>query len=122
MVKEIDILLRAADKDCAVVDKTSHVLWTRAELEEASRVGCYPDEDRLAPPGESVRISGPYPGCPQQSGAPAESGKYRLVSQTEHFLIFAPPPLPAFPPLSSDNRGEMSGAAARRESGRPETT
>jgi hypothetical protein len=91
MVREIDILLRAANKDCAVVDKTSHVVWSRDELTEASRAGCFPDEDQLAPPGESADVSSPFPGCMQQFSRPAELDTYRLVGQTEHFLIFAPP-------------------------------
>lgn len=92
MTKEIDIVLRAAAKECAVVDKASHVLWTRADLQEAQSAGCYVDEDRLAPPGDLISVSGPYPGCMQQSSAAVECTRYRLVGQTEHFLIFAPPP------------------------------
>jgi hypothetical protein len=91
MPREIDILLQATSKGCAVVDKVSHVLWTREEFLEARAAGCYPDEDCLAPPTERAVISGPFPGCLQQFGAPAELTQYRLVGQTEHFLVFVPP-------------------------------
>ena len=90
MAREIDILVRAAGKECAVVDKTSHVPWSQDELLEAQRTGCYPDEDSLAPPSEPCVVNGPYPGCLQQHARPATFGNYRLVGQTEHFLIFAP--------------------------------
>jgi hypothetical protein len=90
MKREIDILLKAADKQCAVVDKLSHVLWTPDELRRAADAGCYADTDSLGPPAEPCAISGPYPGCLQQYAAPADVTRYRLVGQTEHFLIFAP--------------------------------
>jgi hypothetical protein len=89
--REIDILLKAADKHCAVVDKASHVLWTREELGRAREAGCYTHEDSLDPPAPTYAVSGPYPGCLQQFGAPVDVSLYRLVGQTEHFLIFAPP-------------------------------
>jgi hypothetical protein len=91
MAREIDILLQATSKGCAVVDKASHVLWTREEFLEARAAGCYPDEDCLAPPTERTAISGLFPGCLQQFSAPAELTHYRLVGQTEHFLVFVPP-------------------------------
>jgi hypothetical protein len=83
--------MEAAARGHAVVEKTSHVLWDREELAEACRVGCYPDPDQVAPPDGQVAVSGPFPGCLQQFAAPADLGDYRLVGQTEHFLIFAPP-------------------------------
>jgi hypothetical protein len=91
MAREIDILLQAASKGCAVVEKVSHVLWTREEFLQAREADCFPDEDRLAPPTDGVDISGPFPGCLQQFAAPADLTLYRLVGQTEHFLIFVPP-------------------------------
>lgn len=91
MAREIDLVLGAAGRGCLVVEKTSHVLWTGPELAAACRVGCYPDEDTLGPPTEHPAVSGPYPGCLQQTGAATDFGQYPLLGQTEHFLIFAPP-------------------------------
>jgi hypothetical protein len=90
-LKEIDILLRAADKSCAVVDKSSHVILTSEDLREASEAGCYFGEDVLGPPGEQCAISAPFPGCMQQLAAGVDVSQYRLIGQTQHFLIFAPP-------------------------------
>jgi hypothetical protein len=91
MTREIDILFLAASKGCAVVEKASHVLWTREDFLEAQKAGCYPDEDSLAPPTEGSAISRPFPGCLQQFSAPVDVMRYRLVGQTEHFLVFVPP-------------------------------
>jgi len=91
MAREIDILVRAAGKDCAVVDKVSHVLWSADELRAAQETGCYPDEDVLAPPSRLCAVDSPFPGCLQQHSRTAEWESYRLVGQTEHFLIFAAP-------------------------------
>jgi hypothetical protein len=95
MAREIDILLKAARKRCAVLDKASHVLWDCEELARAREAGCYPDDDWLAPPTKQVEVSGPFPGCLQQYAAAADFSSYSLVGQTEHFLIFAPPAAPA---------------------------
>jgi hypothetical protein len=89
--REIDIVLEAAEHDCAVVDKASHVVWTREELREAGEAGCFPDEDRLGMPDDCNTVSGPYPGCMQQQARPADLDRYRLVGATEHFLIFSAP-------------------------------
>lgn len=92
MPTAINILLEAAGKHGVVVDKASHVVWDHHELVAAAKAGCYPDDDRLAAPTGQVAVSGPFPGCLQQFGAPADLARYVLVGQTEHFLIFAPPP------------------------------
>jgi hypothetical protein len=91
VTREIDLLIEAAVGGRAVVDKASHVLWTHEELVKAGLAGCYPDEDRVAPPTGVEAASGPYPGCVQQHAAPTDLTWYRLLGQTEHFLIFAPP-------------------------------
>ena len=87
MGKEIDILMKAAGKSCAVVDKDSHVLWSLEELREARATGQFQEEDRILPPDQYLEVPGPFPGCLHQSGAVAS---YRIVGQTEHFVIFAP--------------------------------
>jgi hypothetical protein len=86
--KEIDILVEAARKQCAVVEKASHVLWTPEELAEARAAGLYQAESRLLSPDRQAAISGPYPGCCQQAGGLVGTASYRAVGQTEHFLIF----------------------------------
>jgi hypothetical protein len=91
MAREIDILVRAAGKECAIVDKESHVLWSQDELLQAQQIGCFRDEDSLAPPSEKTAVTSPYPGCVQQQSRTARFDGYRLVGQTEHFLVFAPP-------------------------------
>jgi hypothetical protein len=91
MAIEIDILAQAAGKGCAVIEKTSHRLWDKDDLVEAKGAGCFRDEDSLDEPPQQIDISGPYPGCLQQYAASAEAN-YRLVGQTKHFLVFAPPP------------------------------
>jgi hypothetical protein len=105
MAREIDILLQAASKGCAVVEKDSHILWSREEFLHARDAGCYADHDCLAPPTEGAAISGPFPGCLQQLAAPADLTRYRLVGQTEHFLIFVPPVPEAASP-AWDGRGQ----------------
>ena len=90
MTTEIDILVHAADKGCAIVEKESHQLWDSAELTEAAKLGGFAQEDSLEAPTEQVEISAPYPGCMQQSARPAQTEDYRLVGQTRHFLIFTP--------------------------------
>lgn len=78
MATEIRILVQAARKGCAVVEKSSRVLWAREELERAKEEGFFALEDRLAAPPE-VR----EPGASDMS-------QYHLVGQTRHFLIFVP--------------------------------
>jgi hypothetical protein len=86
MRKEIDILVRAAGKRCAVVDKASHEFWTPAMLSEAQHAGLFQDETDLFPPDRQTEVAGPLPG-----GDPLGPGqlRYRAVGQTRHFLIFA---------------------------------
>jgi hypothetical protein len=86
MRKEIDILVKAAGKSCAVVEKASHVLWTFEELVRAREAGQFQGEDRILAPDGLLEVNGPFPGCLQQTGAAAAG--YRPVGQTEHFVIF----------------------------------
>lgn len=89
MRREIDILVEAARKDCAVIDKASNVLWTYQDLLEARASGLYQDPGRLLPPDDSAGVTSPFPGCCQQSGAAARVGSYHQVGQTEHLVIFS---------------------------------
>jgi hypothetical protein len=88
MRKEIDILVEAARKQCAVVEKDSNVLWTQEDLEDARAAGRYQAESRLLSPDPEAAVTGPYPGCCQQAAAPPQARNYRAVGQTEHFIIF----------------------------------
>ena len=88
MRKEIDILVEAARKQCAVVEKASNVLWTREELADAHAAGLFQGEGRLLSPEGQTAVSGPFPGCCQQASAGPETRAYRAVGQTEHFVIF----------------------------------
>jgi hypothetical protein len=90
MLREIDILLRAASKGYLAIEKETHVSWRREELEEASRLGRFDEIDDVRPIGSSPDIASPFPACPQQFGA-GESD-YRLAAQTGHFFIFVPRP------------------------------
>jgi hypothetical protein len=90
MTAEIDILIHAADKGCAIVEKKSHQTWDNADLAEAAKAGRFAEEGSLDAPTEQVEISAPFPGCMQQSARSAESDDYDLVGQTRHFLIFRP--------------------------------
>lgn len=88
-MKEIDILLRANSKGCMIVDKQSHVLLEPEELLVAQRDRRYQEEDDFLAPGSQVEISGPFPGC-MQLGGDAKKFAFRIVGQTEHFIIFYP--------------------------------
>jgi hypothetical protein len=90
--KEIDILVEAARKECAVVEKASHLLWTCEDLREAAASGLYQGPDHLLPP-DGCGVSSPYPGCCQQIGMTAGSRDFHAVGQTEHFVIFTHLPL-----------------------------
>jgi hypothetical protein len=90
MTTEIDILVHAAEKGCAIVEKASHRLWDSAQLSEAAQAGRFAREDLLEAPTEQVEISAPYPGCMQQSARSPQTEDYRLLGQTRHFLIFTP--------------------------------
>jgi hypothetical protein len=89
MYREIDILLKAAAKDYAVIEKESHEHWTIDDLREAARAGSFLDNDFLGPPTDQTAISGVFPGCCQQQGAPSRFGQCALVGETSHFLIFS---------------------------------
>jgi hypothetical protein len=89
MRKEIDILIKAAAKRCPVVEKDSNLLWTADDLAEARATGRFQEESDLFPPDRQVAVSGVYPGCCQQLGAPPGARAYRPVGQTRHFIIFA---------------------------------
>src|SRR5437868_12433197 len=91
MRREIDILVEAARKQCAVVEKTSNLLWTHAELAEARAAGLYQGESSLRSPDGRMAVSGPFPGCCQQAAAPPLTSGYRAVGQPEHFVIFVAP-------------------------------
>jgi hypothetical protein len=95
VAREIDILSAAAVLGCVIVDKASHVLWTRQDLDRAAAAGCYGDEDCVGPASPASAVSGPYPGCPQQWGRPADLTHHPLLGETEHFAIFAPPGMSA---------------------------
>jgi hypothetical protein len=49
MRREIDILVEAARKDCAVVEKASHLLWELPELVGALVSGLYSEECPFLP-------------------------------------------------------------------------
>ena len=91
MRKEIDILLRAVKRNCAVVAKNSNLLWSLEELEAARDSGQYQSEDSLLSPDSHAEVSGVYPGC-MHGGPVLSSLSYRAVGQTGHFIIFAPDP------------------------------
>jgi hypothetical protein len=91
MIPEIHILLEAANNSYAVVEKESNVFWSRQDLEDASSAGYFPEPDCLAAPSPQIEVSGPFPGCLQQSAASVDFTRYVLIGQTGHFLIFAPP-------------------------------
>jgi hypothetical protein len=88
MWREIDILRKAMDKDCAVVDKSTNILWSEEEVEQASTTDALQQEDSLLPPDGQIDISGLYPGCLQQHGYMLETPGYAPVGQTRHFVIF----------------------------------
>ncbi len=87
MGKEIEILLEAHRQGCLIVDKDSHVLLEQENLDEATNEGRYQDEAILS--GESsVEVSGPFPGCPQFGAAQKDEVDFRVLGQTQHFVIF----------------------------------
>jgi hypothetical protein len=88
--KEIDILTEAARKGCAVVEKATHLVWTFAELAEARQANRFLGLTRLLPPDSQIEVSALYPGCMQMAGRMMEGNGYRVVGQTQHFVICAP--------------------------------
>jgi hypothetical protein len=109
MAREIDLVLKAAWKDLPVVEKSSHAVWTEEELRAAALGAAFSDEDWLAPPTEEVDVSAPYPGCGRECGSAVDYGRYRLVAQTRHFLIFAPEGSDAGIPSEHEERTEARG-------------
>jgi hypothetical protein len=95
--REIDILVEAARKECAVVEKASHIAWTWEELREAAASGLYQRPGRLLAPDGSSGVTSPFPGCCQQGGA----GGFHAVGQTEHFVIFTRSPRESASPAKS---------------------
>jgi hypothetical protein len=89
-MSEIDILLKANAKGCLIVDKSSNVVLEGEELHAAHRDGLYRERDDLLPLNRPLEVSGPYPGCMQLAGFSAENHAYRLIGQTEHFVLFYP--------------------------------
>ncbi len=89
--KEIDILIEAARKGCAVVEKVSNVLWSHEDLLKARAAGQYQHAGQLMPPDGHIDVSAPFPGCLQMAGSLTRAEAYRAVAQTEHFVIFAAP-------------------------------
>lgn len=96
MHKEIDILIKAVGKSCAVVEKASHLVWTLEELLETREAERFQQADGILPPDRELEISGLYPGCLQQSGGAGAFTNYRAIGQTAHFVIFAPADVEAF--------------------------
>ena len=88
MWREIDILRKALAKDCAVVDKSTNILWSEEEVEQAAESSALDQEDSLLPPEGQIDVSGLYPGCMQQHGYMRQSPGYAPVGQTRHFVIF----------------------------------
>jgi hypothetical protein len=89
MYKEIDLLIKAAAKNCLVVEKASNVLWDVAELEEAREAGRFKEEGQVLAPDGELEVGGPFPGCLQLAGADV---RYRPIGQTEHFVLFTAAP------------------------------
>jgi hypothetical protein len=90
--REIDILVEAARKECAVVEKASHLLWTYEELREAAASRLYQGPCRLLPPDGTSGVTSPFPGCCQQAGTTAGVRAFHAVGQTDHFVIFTRAP------------------------------
>jgi hypothetical protein len=87
--KEIELLLEADRQGCLLVDKDSHVLLERDELMEAQRQGLYQNDAGLSHEG-TIEVSSPFPGCVQYGAATNVALDFRIVGQTEHFVVFCP--------------------------------
>jgi hypothetical protein len=79
MRREIDILVKAVAKNCALVEKASRAVWTPEQLKEAEDAGCFREHSDLLPPDRHMEAVGPLPG---EGLTP-----YRPVGQTRHFVI-----------------------------------
>jgi hypothetical protein len=93
MRREIDILVKAANKNCAVVEKASNLLWTRDELLQAADEGRFLEPGDLTAPEAASPVSGPFPCCGTGTGDAASA--YYAIGQTRHFVIFAASASPA---------------------------
>jgi hypothetical protein len=86
MRREIDILVKAVAKRCAVVEKASQTYWTPEQLAEANNAGRFQEISDLLPPDRHLEAAGPFPAC----FPPGDRQRtYHPVGQTRHFLIFA---------------------------------
>ncbi len=88
MRKEIDILRKALDSDCALVEKVTNSVWSEEEIERASTSNRFQQEDALLAPDNLVAVSSLFPGCPQQFGANPSVFHYAPVGQTANNVIF----------------------------------
>jgi hypothetical protein len=57
MTTEIEILTKAVDKGCGVMEKVSHRLWDREDLVQAESASRFRDEDSLDAPSDQIEIS-----------------------------------------------------------------
>ena len=89
MRKEIDILLQAAGKECVVVEKATHLVWSMEELRQAQADAQFQQADEIREPEQFSPINAPFPGCLQFGGDLRRATAYRQVGQTSHFVILA---------------------------------
>jgi hypothetical protein len=102
MRREIDILVKAVAKKCALVEKASYALWTAEQLAEAASAGRFQEVSDLFPPDRQKETPSPL-----SSDGP---GAYRLVGQTRHFLILvAREPEPLQPASSAHQLNPHAG-------------
>jgi hypothetical protein len=102
---EIDILLRAAAKECGIVEKASFTPWSAAELAQAHSAGHYREQSDLVAPER--RLEGAHA---LLGGKPKT---YRVVGQTRHFLILAAREL-------DPSAGQLASADHDRSGRRPD--
>ena len=57
MATETDILTKAVDKGCGVMEKVSHRLWDREDLVQAESAGRFRNEDSLDAPSGQIEIN-----------------------------------------------------------------
>src|SRR5947209_12755170 len=87
--KEIDLLLEADRQGCLLVDRDSHVVLERDALREAQAEGLYQNDGSFSREG-TIEVSSPFPGCMQLGAATEDALGFRVMGQTEHFVIFYP--------------------------------
>lgn len=90
MAREIDILMAAVRKGCAVVEKDTNVLWTAEDLTGGEMTDQLLAEDRLLAPDLVPQVTSVFPGCGQGFSQPSDLTSYRPVGQTAHFVILVP--------------------------------